>query len=135
MYFRSHQKKSDFSHHLRLVAINFKFWPKIQGKLAILGPFFTKYFVVAITFKPMQIFPIRFHRLSTFCQLFAETLIMTIFMATLCQAIMANFNKIVIMAILVWVVMAINMVNKGVYVKNRKNVDSLRKRIGKNHIG
>ena len=50
-------------------------------------------------------------------------------MATLCQAIMANFNKIVIMAILVWVVMAMNMVNKGVYVKNRKNVDSLRKRI------
>ena len=44
-------------------------------------------------------------------------------MATLCQAIMANFNKIVIMAILVWVVMAINMVNKGVYVKNRKNVE------------
>ena len=55
-------------------------------------------------------------------------------MATLCQAIMANFNKIVIMAILVWVVMAINMVNKGVYVKNRKNVDSLRKWIGKNRI-
>ena len=77
----------------------------------------------------MRFISICFRKLSTFCQFFAETLIMTIFMATLYQAIMDNFNKIVIMAILVWVVMAINMVNKGVYVKNRKNVDSLRKQI------
>ena len=41
-------------------------------------------------------------------------------MATLCQAI------------LVWVDMAINMFNIGVYAKNRKNVDNLRKQIGKN---
>ena len=99
----SPKKNSEFSHHPRPVAINFKFRPKIQRKSAILGPFFTKYFVVAITFKPMQIFPIRFHRLSTFCQFFAETYIMTIFMAMLCQAIMANINKMAIMAILVWI--------------------------------
>ena len=121
----SPKKISEFSHHPRPVAINFKFRPKIQRKSAILGPFFTKYFVVAITFKPMQIFLIRFHRLSTFCQLFAETLIMTIFMATLCQPIMAIFNKIAIMVIFVWVDMAINMVNISVYAKNRKNVDYL----------
>ena len=50
---------------------------------------------------------------------------MTIFMTILRQAIMANFNKIVIMAILVWVGMAINMANMGVSAKNRKNVDNL----------
>ena len=50
---------------------------------------------------------------------------MTRFMATLRQAIMANFNKMTIMAILVWVDMAINMVNIGVSAKNRKNVDNL----------
>ena len=60
---------------------------------------------------------------------------MTIFMVILCQAIMAIFNKIAIMAIFVWVDMAINMVNIGVYAKNRENVDNLRKRIGKNCIG
>ena len=121
----SPKKISEFSHHPRPVAINFKFRPKVQRKSAILGPFFTKYFVLAITFKPMQIFPIRFHRLSTFCQFFAETLIMTIFMDTLCKAIMANFNKMAIMTILVWIDMAINMVSIGVYAKNRKNVDNL----------
>ena len=68
----------------------------------------------------MQIFPIFFRRLSTFWQFFAETYIMTIFMAILCQAIMAKINK---MAILVWIYMAINMVNIGVFAKNRKNVD------------
>ena len=73
----------------------------------------------------MQIFPIYFSKLSTFCQFFAETLIMTILMAILHQAIMANFNKIAIMAILVWVYMAINMVNIGVYTKSWQNVDSL----------
>ena len=41
-------------------------------------------------------------------------------MAILCQAIMA---------ILVWIDMAINVVSIGVYVKNRKHVDSLRKQI------
>ena len=49
--------------------------------------------------------------LSTFCQFFAETLMMTIVMAILRQAIMANFNYIAIMAILVGVDRAINMVN------------------------
>ena len=73
----------------------------------------------------MQFFPIRFRRLSTFCQFFAETYIMTIFMAILCRAIMANINKMAIMAILVWIDMAINMVSIGVYAKNRKNVDNL----------
>ena len=71
----------------------------------------------------MRFFPIRFRRLSTFCLLFAETPILTISMAMLCQAIMANFNKVAIMAILVWVDMA--MVNIGVFSKNRKNVDNL----------
>ena len=56
-------------------------------------------------------------------------------MAILCQAIMANFTKIAIMAILVWVDMAMNMVNMGVSAKNWQNVDSLRKRIGKSFIG
>ena len=60
---------------------------------------------------------------------------LTIFMAILCQAIMANISKIAVMAILVWVEMATNMVNMGVSAKNRQNVDSLRKRIGKNRIG
>ena len=46
-------------------------------------------------------------------------------MAILCQAIMANFNKMAIMAILVWVDMAINIVNISVYAKNRKNVNNL----------
>ena len=55
-------------------------------------------------------------------------------MAILCRAIMANINKMAIMAILVWIDMAINMVSIGVYAKNRKNVDNLRKRIGKNCI-
>ena len=73
----------------------------------------------------MRFFPIRFRRLSTFCQFFAETPILTISMAILCQAIMANFSKIAIMAILVWVDVAINMVNMGVSAKNRQNVDSL----------
>ena len=48
---------------------------------------------------------------------------------------MPNFNKVAIMAILVRIDMAINMVNIGVYAKNMKNVDNLRKQIGKNHIG
>ena len=60
---------------------------------------------------------------------------MAIIMAILHQAIMANFYKIAIMAIIVRVDMAINMVNIGVYAKKRKNVDNLRKRIGKNCIG
>ena len=50
---------------------------------------------------------------------------MTIFMAILCRAIMANINKMAIMANLVWIDMAINMVSIGVYAKNRKNVDNL----------
>ena len=50
---------------------------------------------------------------------------MTIFMAILCQAIMANFSKIAIMAVLVWVDMAINMVDMGFFAKNWQNVDSL----------
>ena len=48
---------------------------------------------------------------------------------------MANFNKIAIMDILVWVDMAINMVNIGVYARNRKNLDNFLKRIRKNCIG
>ena len=38
---------------------------------------------------------------------------------------MAIFNKIAIMVIFVWVDMAINMVNIGVYAKSWQNVDSL----------
>ena len=83
----------------------------------------------------MPFFPIRFCRLPTFCQIFTETYILTIFMAILRQAIMAKMNKMAIMAILVWINMAINMVNIGVYAKNRKNVDSLQKRIGKYCVG
>ena len=56
---------------------------------------------------------------------------MTIIMAILRQAIMANFSKIAIMAIFIWVDVAINMVNMGVSAKNRQNVDSLQKWIGK----
>ena len=41
---------------------------------------------------------------------------------------MTKFNKI---AVLLWVDMAITMVNIGVYAENRKNVDNLRKQIGK----
>ena len=48
---------------------------------------------------------------------------------------MTNFNQIAIMAILVWVNMAKNMVNIGVYAKGWQNVDSLQKRIGKICIG
>ena len=44
------------------------------------------------------------------------------------QATMAKFNKI---AVLLWVDMAITMVNIGVYAENRKNVDNLRKQIEK----
>ena len=55
-------------------------------------------------------------------------------MAILCQATMANFIQISIMAILVRVDMAINMVIIDVYAKNRKNADKLQKRIGKNRI-
>ena len=68
-------------------------------------------------------------RLPTFCLFFAETPILTISMAILCQAIMANFSKIAIMAILVWVDVAINMVNIGVYAKSWQNVDLTRKYI------
>ena len=45
-------------------------------------------------------------------------------MASSCQAIMADFNEMTIMAIFVWVDMAINMANIGVSA-NRKNVDNL----------
>ena len=55
-------------------------------------------------------------------------------MTILGQAIIANFNKIAIMAILVRIDMAITMVKMGVYAKNMKNVDNLRKQIGKNRI-
>ena len=48
------------------------------------------------------------------------------------MAIMAILLKLAIMA---WHNMAINMVNVGVSAKNRQNVDSLQKRIGKIHIG
>ena len=46
----SPKKISEFSHHPRPGAIDFKFRTKIQRKTAILDPFFTKYFVLAITF-------------------------------------------------------------------------------------
>ena len=75
-------------------------------------------------------------RLSTFSSLSQRhACIMTIFMAILCREIMANINKMAIMAILVWVDMAINMANIGVYAKSWQNVDSLRKQIGKICIG
>ena len=45
---------------------------------------------------------------------------------------MANINKMATLAILVWIDRAINMVSIRVYAKNRKNVDNLQKRIGKN---
>ena len=45
-------------------------------------------------------------------------------MAILCQATITNFNKIAIMAILVWVDKAINMVNMGVSA-NGKNLYSI----------
>ena len=63
--------------------------------------------------------------ISTFCLFFAKTPTLTIFMAISCQAIMANFSKIPIMAVLVWVDMALNMVNMDVSTKNWQNVDSL----------
>ena len=40
----SPKKISEFSHHPRAVAINFKFRPKIQRKSAISDPFFTFFF-------------------------------------------------------------------------------------------
>ena len=46
----SSKKISEFSHHPRPGAINFKFWTKVQRKSAIFGTFFTKYFVLAKTF-------------------------------------------------------------------------------------
>ena len=39
------------------------------------------------------------------------------------QAIMVNIDKMAIMAIMAWFVMAMNMANIGVYSKSRKNVD------------
>ena len=64
-------------------------------------------------------------RLSTFYQFFAETPILTIFMAT------SSHTRIAILAVLKLVDMAMNMVNMGVSAKNRQNVDSLQKLIGK----
>ena len=40
----------EFSNHPRPGAIHFKFQTKIQRKSAIFDPFFTKYFVLAISF-------------------------------------------------------------------------------------
>ena len=40
----------EFSHHPRPGAIDFRFQTIIQRKSAIFDPFFTKYFVLAITF-------------------------------------------------------------------------------------
>ena len=62
---------------------------------------------------------------------FSETPILTIFMAISCQATMANFNKMAVMAVLVLVDMGISMVKICVYVIDRKNVDK-QKRSGKN---
>ena len=46
----SPKKISEFSHHPRAVAINFKFRPKIQRKSAILDPFFTFFFCFGCNF-------------------------------------------------------------------------------------
>ena len=46
----SPKKCQEFSHHARPGAIDFKFGTKIQRKSAIFDPFFTKYFVLAMTF-------------------------------------------------------------------------------------
>ena len=48
-------------------------------------------------------------------------------MAILRQDTMANFNKIAIMAVLVWDDVAINMVNIGVYAKIKNNADNMQK--------
>ena len=56
-------------------------------------------------------------------------------MAILCQVPMTNFNKIAIIAVLVWVYIAMNMVNISVFAKNRKYVANLHKQNGINHIG
>ena len=52
-------------------------------------------------------------------------------MAILRQATMANFNKITIMAVLVWVDMTKKVVH--IYAKNRKNVNNLQKHRLKSH--
>ena len=41
----------------------------------------------------------------------------------MCQAVMVNINKMTTMAIMAWLHMAMNTINKGVYANNRKNVD------------
>ena len=52
-------------------------------------------------------------------------------MAILRQATMANFNKITIMAVLVWFDMTKKVVH--IYAKNRKNVNNLQKHRLKSH--
>ena len=41
----------------------------------------------------------------------------------MCQAIMANMDKMAIMAVMALLHMAMNMAGIGVYAKNRENVD------------
>ena len=93
--------------------------PKYKGN----GHNFGFYFVLAITFKPLHLFPFRFHWRSTFFLFFAQTLISPILMTIVYQAIMVNIDKMAIMAIMAWLYMAMNMANIGVYSKTRKNVD------------
>ena len=51
------------------------------------------------------------------------TSILTISKAITCQAIMANLDKMAIMAVMSWLHMAMNMADIGVYAKNRENID------------
>ena len=63
--------------------------------------------------------------INIFVHFFAKTPILIILTTILRQPMMANFSKKATMAVLVWVDMAINMVNIDVSVKNRKIVDNL----------
>ena len=91
--------------------------PKYKGN----GHNFGFYFVLAITFKPLHLFPFRFHWRSIFFLFFAQTLISPILMTIVYQAIMVNIDKMAIMAVMSRLHMAINMVNIGVYAKSRQN--------------
>ena len=101
------------------------FRTKIQGKLYIYGYIFMKYFGLAINFEPTHIFQFRFHRVSISFLFLAQTPIKTILVAILTFAIIAIFNKMVIMATMACHDMAIHMVNISVYPNDRKNVDYL----------
>ena len=86
-------------------------------------PFFHKIFSFGHNFWTDANFSIHFHCWSKFFLFFSHTSIMTISKNTMCQAIMANTDKLAILAVMTWLHMTMTIADIFVYAKNRENVD------------